>query len=552
MASAAGARVLREGGNAIDAAVATSFALAVTFPQAGNLGGGGFLLYAPATESGGAPQFLDYRETAPRNVRAELFLSGGVRDELRSTRGALPVGVPGTVAGLAEALQRFGTLPWERVLAPAIELAQRGVWLTTRQARYLDLHAPIFREFPSSAAVFLGGPGGAAPLPGTVFVQPSLAATLERLARQGPREFYEGETAHHIAATMRAHGGVLDEEDLRGYRVAWRRPFERSFLGRRVLAPSLPSGGGLVLLAGLGLFEAEGLGVTPPQSAERYVAYARVMRVAFALRGALLGDPATLPPALAQAAQQVAEQPYSHGELDRLAAELAGAPSPRLGHEQNTTHLCVIDPQGNAVSNTYSLNTIFGSKLVVEGGGFLLNNSLDDFSLKDGVPNWYELSDGRENLIEPGKRPVSSMCPTIFLRPPSQSSSPASPSLNVELVVGGSGGPRIPTLLLQIAQATLGDDYSVEEAVRMPRVHHQFKPDELVLEDAIRPATKQAVRAAAPAPQIVETPMLGIAAALRVGGPLSPGVADAQSSSASGDAPPPPLAAVLDSRFTLV
>jgi gamma-glutamyltranspeptidase/glutathione hydrolase len=539
IASAAGARVLREGGNAIDAAVATSLALAVTFPQAGNLGGGGFLLYAPHV---GDPVFLDYRETAPRNVRAELFMRGGERDELRSTRGALPVAVPGTVAGLAEALERYGTLSWAKVIEPAIELARRGVWLTTRQARYLELHAPIFREFASSAAVFLAD--GAAPLPGTLFVQPTLAATLERLRDAGPHDFYAGQTARHIAETMRAYGGVLDEVDLGAYQAIWRKPLERSFLGRRVIAPSLPSGGSLVLLACLGLFEAEGLGATPPQTAERYLAYEQVMRVGFALRGALLGDPAHLPPGVAEAARRVAERAYVRGDLDALTDELAGAPSPRVGNEQNTTHLCVIDPQGNAVSNTYSLNTIFGSKLVVDGAGFLLNNSLDDFSLKEGVPNWYELSDGTENHLAPGKRPVSSMSPAIFLRPPpAAGEDPA--SMRVELVAGGSGGPRIPTLLLQIAQATLGDGYSVEEAVRMPRVHHQHRPDELVLEDAIRPQVKAALRGRAT--QVVETPMLGIAAALQVGGALSPGIA-----APDGKLTGPHLAAVLDSRFTLV
>jgi gamma-glutamyltranspeptidase/glutathione hydrolase len=562
IASAAGARILREGGNAIDAAVATSLALAVTFPQAGNLGGGGFLMYAPRD---GEPTFLDYRETAPRALTAEMFHSGGVRDEMRSTRGALPVGVPGTVAGLAAALERYGTMSFSRVVAPSIELARRGTWLTTRQARYLELHADMFRTFPSSAKVFV--PNGAAPLPGTLFVQPSLGDALERLATHGPRDFYEGGIARQIADTIRAHGGVLDEQDLASYAPIWRQPYTRRFLGRRMFAPSLPSGGGLVLMSSLGLFEAEGLASTAPLSADRYLAYGRVMRTAFLLRGALLGDPAFLSGDAAEAARRVAEASYAAGDLARLAKEHERAPSPRVGNEQNTTHLCVIDGAGNAVSNTYSLNTLFGGKLVVEGAGFLLNNSLDDFSLGEGVPNWYELSDGSGNHLEPGKRPVSSMSPAIFLHPEAGPDGHAA-----ELVVGGSGGPRIPSLIMQIAQSTLGDDLSLEESVRTPRVHHQYRPDELAIEDAMHPEMKATLRARVGeiaegvCAKVAETPVLGIASALRVGGSLSPGVNDpdnhfAQNENQAGPqtspkASPltrrPPLAAVLDSRFTLV
>lgn len=529
MASAVGARVMREGGNAIDAAVATSLALAVTFPQAGNLGGGGFLLYSPAV---GSPRFLDYRETAPRNIRADLFLHNGTRDELRSTRGALPVGTPGTVAGLAEALEQHGSWSWERVVAPSIELARRGVWLTTRQARYIELYEAVFRDFPSTARIFLED--GRAPFPGTLFQQPDLAITLERLAREGPREFYEGTIARQITAAIQKDGGVLDEQDLAAYRPVWREPLSRSFLGRRVIAPSLPSGGGMVLLACLGLFEAEGYGGTAPNSIERYLAYSEVMEVAFRLRGALLGDPAHVAPATLAAAREVAERPFRRGDLARLRRELSVDVPMRLGNEQNTTHLCVIDPKGNAVSNTYSLNTIFGGKLVVDGAGFFLNNSLDDFSLADGAPNWYELVDGSENRLAPGKRPVSSMSPAMFFR--ENSPNPTAPA--VELILGGSGGPRIPTLMFQIAQAVLGDGALLDEAVRQPRVHHQHQPSELAVEQAMSTQKRESlrVRVEALGQSVAETPMLGIAAALRV----------------DHDSEEAPLSAILDSRFTLV
>jgi gamma-glutamyltranspeptidase/glutathione hydrolase len=273
------------------------------------------------------------------------------------------------------------------------------------------------------------------------------------------------------------------------------------------------------------------------------------MRAAFMLRGALLGDPAFLSQDALEAARRVAESSYVAGDLARILKE--HAPPPRVGNEQNTTHMCVIDPAGNAVSNTYSLNTLFGSKLVVEGAGFLLNNSLDDFSLGEGVPNWYELSDGSANHLAPGKRPVSSMSPAIFLHPDGEPDAGAA-----ELLVGGSGGPRIPSLIMQIAQRTLGDDLSLEEAVRTPRVHHQHQPNELAIEDAMSPDMKTTLGMRLGedvAQKIIETPVLGIAAALRVGGSLSPGVNDPRNHYRKpSDVRHPPLAAVLDSRFTLV
>ncbi len=523
----------------MDAAVATSIALAVTFPQAGNLGGGGFLLYAP---KGGEPAFLDYRETAPRKALPELFLSQGRRDEKRAINGGLPVGTPGTVAGLAEALAKYGTWSWKDVVSPSIELARKGVWLTTRQSRYFELYTEQFRQFAPTAEIFL--PQGQSLQPGECFAQPVLAHTLERLATQGPRSFYEGEIARQIATTIAEFGGVLDEVDLAGYQPVWRRPHERRVLGRRVITPSLPSSGGIVLSACLGLFEAEGLGEIAPNSIERYIAYARVMQTAFRLRGALLGDPARISTAARDAAIEVAERPFRRGDLAQLQKKLERDLPVRLGNEQNTTHLCVIDKVGNAVSNTYSLNTIFGAKLVVRGGGFFLNNTIDDFSLAEGAPNWYELSDGKQNLLEPGKRPVSSMTPTIIL---------SGTTSDVDMVLGGSGGPRIPTMLFQIAQGTLGDHIPVDEAVRQPRVHHQHMPDEIAVEHAMSRKVRDVLADyCEPGESLVETPILGIAAAIHVDDqpecssnrhPL-----DATTQPADGAK----LSAVLDSRFALV
>jgi gamma-glutamyltranspeptidase/glutathione hydrolase len=519
VASAVGTRMLREGGNAVDAAVATALALAVTYPQAGNLGGGGFLLLSTSENSGsessegseGAVHFLDYRETSPRSLTAERFKETSINDTSSTVLGALAVGVPGTVAGLAAALEKFGSFSWDRVVAPAIDLAERGNWLTSRQARYLELYAGLLGQFASTRRYFLGADGKTL-LPGTLFCQTDLGRTLRILADEGPRAFYEGRIAEQLVAEIARGHGVLDGQDLAGYQPKWREPLCREFRGRKIYSAPLPSGGGLVVSLSLGLLEALEAWKTQPDSVERLALLGRVFRLSFAVRRRLAGDPDYLDPAQVAEIIKRLESQLSRGELEALEREFISAepsPSPSIDRwreaarqsQSNTTHFCVLDRYGNAVSNTYSLNTMFGSKLAVDGAGFLLNNCMDDFGLSSELPNWYELVHGDLNHLEPNRRPVSSMSPTLVMR-----------DQKVELIVGGSGGPRIPTLVAQIISSVVMDGFPLEESIRRPRVHHQFLPEELAVERRI--AEEVVTQLAKQGQPVVRVPMLGIGAAI--------------------------------------
>ncbi len=473
MASAVGSSVLYRGGNAVDAAVATGLALAVSYPQAGNLGGGGFLLLHRAN---GEVHYLDYRETAPRKLDPVSFL--GPQNKDRSTVGGLAIGVPGTIAGFADALARFGTWSWEQVVAPAIELADRGVWLTIRQAAFLRLYHGALKQFPSTQKYFTSN--GETMLPATLFRQPVLAKTLRSLTEEGPRAFYEGEIAERIVQEVAAQGGVLDREDLRSYRPQWRKPLRRSFGGKDVYTTHLPSAGGLILQLCLGLLESDGALEFKPGSIERFERVARAFRVAFGLRQALACDPDDLDDSERARIDALAEKQMSSGDLERFEQELKQITPVSAAGGTNTTHFCVMDRDGNAVSNTYSLNTMFGSKVAVDGAGFILNNSIDDFSLSPEATNWYSLGYGARNHVKPGRRPVSSMTPTIV-----------SSGGHAELVVGGSGGPRIPTMVAQTIVGVVSDGIPLGEVMRAPRIHHQFFPDELALEQAMPSITAE-------------------------------------------------------------
>jgi gamma-glutamyltranspeptidase/glutathione hydrolase len=500
LASSIGARVLREGGNAVDAAVATGLALTVTYPQAGNIGGGGFLmLHTPS----GEVHFLDYRETAPAKVKPEDLLSEDGRLSNRSVLGGMSVGVPGTVAGFAAALEKFGSMAWDRIVAMVIPLAESGVWLTTRQATCLDLYRESLSHFESTRRYFTSN--GVAPAPGTLFVQSDLAATLRELAEQGPRAFYEGSIARKIAKEIAEDEGVLDLDDLAGYQPKWRQPLHRKFLDWHVFTPSLPSAGALVVQLTLGLLESQGIREMPRDSVERHDLLARAFRVAFGFEHRMSGDPDFLDPARV-------EQCYGEAESDKLREDLALLESRLPAQESlrgtptrtrsNTTHFCVIDKQGMAVSNTYSLNTMFGSKLAVGGAGFLLNNGLDDFRIAANVPNWYDLLQGDRNQLRPGYRPVSSMTPTIVVS-----------RGKVEIVLGGSGGPRIPTAVVQTLLGVLSDRTTLGDAMRAPRVHHQLFPDETAIEMNV--PERIATGLAAKGHNVVRVPQLGIEAGIR-------------------------------------
>ena len=474
IASGIGQRVLMLEGNAVDAAVATAISLAITYPQAGNLGGGGFMLI----KAPGKPvECLDYRETAPRNARLEHYrFSGSNRSESPSVSGGPAVAVPGTVAGLAAALKKYGSWSWDRVIGTTIELARTGVWITNRQANYYSLYEEDLRRFPSTAEVFL--PGGELPLPGDLFAQLDLAKTLQSLADQGPDAFYRGEIGERIVATVRETGGVLDLEDLAAYQPIWREPFSRQVWGREVAVPPLPSGGGIVVMTALGLLESMDVASTAARSADRWEAIGRCLRVAFAKRGQLAGDPAHMPPDVANACCEMASASFSSDSLDRLEDELGlrGAPLKVEGTmpARNTTHFGVIDKAGLAVSNTYSLNTLFGAKLIARGTGVLLNNTIDDFGVEPNTPNWYQLFEGPYNVLAPGQRPLGCMTPTLVMK-----------GDTVELNLGGSGGPRIPSSVVQVILGVLVDGLSMSQSMQAPRVHHQFLPAHLDVEDSV-------------------------------------------------------------------
>jgi gamma-glutamyltranspeptidase / glutathione hydrolase len=482
IASSIGARILHLGGNAIDAAVATGLALAVTYPQAGNLGGGGFMLVRMA---GGERHFIDYRETAPRGVDPGLFInSDGSRNE-SSLYGGAPVCVPGTVAGMAAALERLGTWSWDRVIGAVIDLAEVGTWVTTRQATYFTMHRDELELYATSRDTYL--PGGASPEVGTLWRQQDLARTLRLLAEHGPGCFYRGEVGERIVDTVREHGGVLTPEDLAGYEPRWREPITGSFCGRELIAAPFPSGGGLVVRVATAVLEACGVRATPPSSPERYRLLVRAFRVAFELRRRLAGDPDFATEREIAAAAALLEGSLAMaGDLDALerALEIDGPGSP--GDPQphkNTTHFSAMDRDGNAVSNTYSLNTLFGCKLVPRGCGFFLNNSMDDFSLSARGPNYYGIVEGGNNEPKPGRRPTGSMAPTIAVGADGA----------VELILGASGGPRIPTAVVQLMVAVLCDDEILPVAMRAPRVHHQLVPDEIWVEPMLRSDLQQAL-----------------------------------------------------------
>lgn len=463
IASAIGKRVLNEGGNAVDAAVAVAFALAVTYPQAGNIGGGGFMMIHL---NGGTTHFLDYREISPRDAGPELY-----EDPEASVFGARAVGVPGTIAGLAEALVRFGRWSWDRIVSLCIPLAEAGTWVTSRQGTAYQVYESDLERYPSTRDAFFIA--GRVPAPGHLVICPDLARTFRDLAEEGPDAFYKGRIATLIEAEIRRGGGALDAEDLASYHPVWREPVRTSFRTHDLYTSPLPSTGGFVIKQTIDLIEGVGGQYLPFGSAEYVVLMARAFRAAYWLRREIGLDPDHLDERQAGRIEQLYA---SKIDLDTVEDELLNAPVKAARRvatpTRSTTHFCVLDRDGNAVSNTYSLNTLFGSKLVVSGAGFLLNNSMDDFYLGDKRANWYSLVDGDANLVRGGRRPVSSMAPTIVTH-----------EGRVRLLIGGSGGPRIPTMITQILLSI--DELSLLEAMQTPRIHHQYTPDAVLFEPGL-------------------------------------------------------------------
>ncbi|WP_226597268.1 gamma-glutamyltransferase [Marinobacter nauticus] len=477
-------KVLQDGGNAIDAAVTAGFALAVTQPRSGNIGGGGFLVYSPG--NGDAPEAIDYRETAPAAATETMFQDqdGNVVSE-RSRFSHKAAGVPGTVAGLALALERHGTLSLSQALAPAIRLAREGFVVPHRFTEGLEQARDRLERWPATRATFYKK-DGSAPQPGEVFRQPELADTLQRIAEQGVKGFYEGETAQLIVAEMQRGEGLITLEDLRNYEPAVRQPVHGTYRGFDIYSMSPPSSGGTHIVQILNILEDYPIGDWGHNSANTIHHMAEAMKLAYADRSEYLGDTDFVAvPLQGLTSKGYADQLRASIKADkaRPASEIApGKPGPRESPE--TTHFSVVDRWGNAVSNTYTINFSYGSGITVAGAGFLLNNEMDDFSAKPGVPNAYGLIGGEANKVEPGKRMLSSMSPTIVRKD----------NRNF-LVTGSPGGSRIITTTLQVIMNVIDHNMNIQTAVSAPRIHHQWLPDEIRVEQGISPDTLDLLRA---------------------------------------------------------
>ncbi len=469
LATGIGLDVLQRGGNAIDAGVAVSFALTVTYPQAAPIGGGGFLLYRDETAQHHA---LDFRERAPAALTAEVFLDEDGRPipDL-SLRGGLAVGVPGSVAGLAEAHRRWGSLSWAELVKPAIRLARKGFPVYPQLARLLADSEALILEDESARSIFTRG--GHALRTGKILIQRDLGSALRRIARQGPSGFYRGPTAEAVVATVSAGGGVMTLQDLLDYEPVAREPLEGRYRGYRVVSFPPPSSGGIAVLQMLGMLERFDLRRTGPGSSLTVHLIAEIERRAYADRSRWLGDPAFFDvptgPLLdfdyltARAASVRKDRATPSRDL------LPGDPVP--GDDTETLHFSIADSAGRAVSMTLTLNAWFGTCIVAEGTGVLLNNEIDDFALAPGIPNTYGLLGGEANAVAGGKRPLSSMTPTMVELP--------EPGPRPFLVLGSPGGSKIITSVLQVLINVIDHDMPLQEAVDAPRFHHQWQPDHI-------------------------------------------------------------------------
>jgi gamma-glutamyltranspeptidase/glutathione hydrolase len=492
LASRAGVEMLRSGGNAIDAAVATGFALAVVHPQAGNIGGGGFMLFRTAD---GKSHFIDFREKAPAAATANMYLDAQgnvVKDS--SLVGYRAIGVPGSVAGLIYAEKQYGKLSIEKVAAPAIKLARDGFPLAYEDTQDLKKDAYL-AQFPESKRIFLRD--GNFYEPGEIFKQPELARTLERLAKD-PDDFYHGAMARELAAAIHKGGGLVTAEDLAAYEVKEREPVRGSYRGYDIISAPPPSSGGVALVEILNILEGFDLAKLGNRSGDAIHLEAEAFRRAFYDRAEFMGDPDFAKVPVAQlidkkyaaawrdsidpnhaSLSQTLKRPPRFNELEREAQLHSSA----VREPENTTHYSVVDAEGNAVSVTTTLNDSFGARVTAEGLGFLLNDEMDDFSSKPGIPNGYGLIQGPANAIGPGKRPLSAMTPTIVLK-----------DGKLFLVLGSPGGPTIITTVANVLIGIVDFSLDIEEAVNAPRFHHQWLPDQILVEDRLSPDTMNVLR----------------------------------------------------------
>jgi gamma-glutamyltranspeptidase/glutathione hydrolase len=470
IASDVGRAILRQGGNAVDAAVAVGFALAVVHPEAGNIGGGGFMVIRLRD---GSTQALDYRETAPGRATRDMYLDEHGEPTERSITGHLAAGVPGSVAGLVAAHRRYGRLPLAAVVQPAIDLARDGFQVDQYRSESIRGDSARLASFPASRAAFL--PGGAPPAPGSVLRQPDLARTLEAIRDHGADGFYRGPVADLIVAEMARGGGLISLDDLAGYRAIWRDPVAIRYRGHTIYSMPPASSGGVTMGEILNIME--GYAPLPPFGSPRLIHLeAEAMRRAFTDRNTYLGDPAFV----RNPTDRLLSKEYAATLREEIGPRATPTPvfSPAARTGSSTTHYSVVDAEGNAVSTTTTLNNSYGSAVTVAGAGFLLNDEMDDFTSAPGKPNMYGLVQGEANAIAPGKRMLSAMTPSIVLDPQGR----------LLMVVGTPGGPRIITMVYHVISNVLDHRMPLPAAVAAPRMHHQGLPDRLKVERGGFPA----------------------------------------------------------------
>lgn len=482
-ASIAGKEILEQGGNAVDAAIAVQFALAVTLPRAGNIGGGGFMVIKL---NDGTTNALDFREIAPLAATRDMYIKDGEFDPELSQLGILASGVPGTVDGMINAHKRYGKLTLEKVIEPAYELAKNGYYLSYIQARELNSHASLLKKFESSRKYFTKE-NGEPYKEGDLFVQEDLAFTLEQIMQYGREGFYSGPVADAIVQEMKKQNGIITHKDLKNYKSKWREPINVNFHDYDLTIMPPPSSGSIAVAQILAMLEDYDLNSMGHNSADYVHVVAESMKRAFADRSYYLGDPDfwDIPQ------KELISKAYNKERMQNFSPEKA-TPSDELSHGEikgynepdQTTHFSVIDKDGNAVAVTTTINGSFGSHVAVGGAGFLLNNEMDDFSAQPGVPNMFGLIGGEANAIEPGKRMLSSMTPTIV----SKNGKPS-------MILGAAGGPRIITATLQTFLNNAVFGMNAQQAVSAPRFHHQWMPDKLLFDPfGLSPDTQQLLK----------------------------------------------------------
>ena len=474
LASKIGVEIMKKGGNAIDAAIAVGLALAVVYPEAGNIGGGGFMLIRNAK---GETHAIDYREMAPKAANRDIFVDKDgnlIKGEGSSTIGYRASGVPGTLAGFDLAFKKYGSgkVKWSDLVRPARLIAQNGYVLSYRLAELFKSYKENLEKFEDSKRIFLNN--GKFFEEGDLFRQPELAQTLTRVERGGAQEFYNGRTAKMIADDMKAHNGLITLEDLKNYRAKERMPLKGTYRGYEIISMPPPSSGGIVMLEVLNILEGYDLHKMQYNSAAKYHVLAEAMRRAFADRAEFMGDPDfTNVPVERLTDKKYAEQRRSSISLTKAST------SKEVGHgdipgaeSMDTTHFTVVDPAGTVVTNTYTINDLYGSQVTAKGTGILLNDEMDDFAARPGKANLYGLIQGEKNSVQPGKRPLSSMTPTIVLRKDG----------SVWFALGARGGPRIISAVIQTVINVIDHNMGIQEAIDAPRIHHQWFPDEIMYE----------------------------------------------------------------------